>query len=483
MLRPHVPWAYAEGFYGGMDRVAYLFIQARSVSDGIPFPTHPELLAPYPTDPAISRQPSRTTKEDDMTNLVRCRALVQLVFLLVIACGLVETGGRFAMAEPTAADQTAARQRLDALGKAATYRLDDAGRLTTISIQDGAELTADDIAILGRLDDLKTLEILNCRILNDTMVQQLAGLEQLETLAITNSGITDAGVETLVQSFPQLVSLDLSSNTNMTGTALKLITGLHKLERLSLLQNRFNDLNTRRLSKLPELRTLDLRGNMEAGDMTMELVGTLPHLVALKHRSTAVTDAGVAGLAESTTLESLLLQDFAITNASGPLIAKLSTLSSLEIFRCQGIGSEGILALAGLPLTRLTLRDLPDVGDPALAVLATLPRLKRLYLHELASLGDDGLRHLAAAKELEVLDIWSLPRMTDATMAVIAGLPNLKELTIRETGATEAAVGHILSLPKLQSLTFKNNGPLSAENAAKFTGRKWSKLDLGDAGK
>lgn len=433
-----------------------------------------------------------------MTYVVRCRdsvrlvKLVRLVFLLVIACAPAGAGGRFAMAEPKTVDQTtadqkidqaAARRRLDALGKAATYRLDDAGRLTAISIQDGAELTADDIAILGRLDDLKTLEILNCRILNDTMVKQLAGLEQLETLAITNSGITDAGVETLVQSFPQLVSLDLSSNTNMTGTALKLITGLHKLERLSLLQNRFNDLNTRRLSKLPELRTLDLRGNMEAGDMTMELVGTLPHLVALKHRSTAVTDAGVAGLAESTTLESLLLQDFAITNASGPLIAKLSTLSSLEIFRCQGIGSEGVLALGGLPLTRLTLRDLPDVGDPALAVLATLPRLKRLYLHELASLGDDGLRQLAAAKELEVLDIWSLPRMTDATMAVIAGLPNLKELTIRETGATEAAVGHILSLPKLQSLTFKNNGPLSAENAAKLTGRKWSKLDLGDAGK
>jgi Leucine-rich repeat (LRR) protein len=177
------------------------------------------------------------------------------------------------------------------------------------------------------------------------------------------------------------------------------------------------------------------------------------------------------------------MQDFVITNESGPHLAKLSKLSSLEVFRCQGFGTEGVLALAELPLTRLTLRDLPDIGDPALAVLGKLPQLKRLYLHELASVGDEGLRQLAEAKELEVLDIWSLPRMTDASIDVIAGLPNLKELSIRETGVTEASVEKIAAMPKLQSLTFKNNGPLSAGNAAKLTAKKWAKLDLGSAGK
>jgi hypothetical protein len=73
--------------------------------------------------------------------------------------------------------------------------------------------------------------------------------------------------------------------------------------------------------------------------------------------------------------------------------------------------------------------------------------------------------------------------MTDASVAVIAARPNLKELSIRETGVTEASVANIAAMPKLQSLTFKNNGPLSAGNAAKLTGRKWSKLDLGGAGK
>jgi Leucine-rich repeat (LRR) protein len=418
-----------------------------------------------------------------MKNLFGWNRLARLVVMLVAAVSPSALEIRCAVAQPAAADVAAAKTRLDSLGKDAAYKLDGEGRFTEIAIEDGAELTADDVALFGRLGDLRALRILNCRVLNDAMVGQLTGLGNLDTLALTNSAVTDAGVETLVQAFPNLIELDLSSNTNLTGAALKQIASLAKLERLALLQNRFNDLNTRRLAKMPQLKGLDLRGNMEAGDMTLEVLGKLPHLTALKHRSTAVTDAGLQGLAESTTLESLLMQDFVITNESGPHLAKLEKLSSLEVFRCQGFGTDGVLALAGLPLTRLTLRDLPDVGDPALAVLAKLPRLKRLYLHELASVGDEGLRQLAAAKELEVLDIWSLPQMTDASVGVIAGLPNLKELSIRETGVTEASVGTIAAMPKLQSLTFKNNGPLSAANAAKLTGKKWSKLDLGGAGK
>ncbi len=410
--------------------------------------------------------------------------LMRLVVMLAASWVAHTVGGQFAAAEPaTAGDVQLAKTRLDALGKSAKYRLEDDGKFTEISVEDGADLTADDVAILGRLTELKKLRILNCRVLDDAMVGRLAGLRKLDTLALTNSAITDAGVQAIVQSFPDLVELDLSSNTNMTGAALKMIAGLAKLERLTLLQNRFNDLHTRRLSKMPQLRTLDLRGNMEAGDMTLAVVGKLPQLTGLKHRSTAVTDLGLTDLAASPSLESLLMQDFAITNAAGPQLARLPKLSSLEIFRCQGFGSEGILALAGMPLTRLTLRDLPDAGDPALAVLDSLPHLKRLYLHELASLGDEGLHHLASPQNLEVLDIWSLPRMTDATVRVIADLPNLKELSIRETAVTDASAAVIAAMPKLESLTFKDNGPLAAENAAKLTGRRWKKLDLGGAQK
>jgi hypothetical protein len=381
---------------------------------------------------------------------------------------------------PASGDEAAVVKRLESLA-AKVEHSDDGSRVTGVVIPDGSNVTAADVAGCGTLTGLRTLQIYNCRPLDDAAVQGLVGLQSLDTLALTNTALTDAAVETIATAFPQLVDLDLSSNTNMTGAALKWIAGLEKLERLGLLQNRFNDLNTRRLGKLQALQVLDLRGNMEAGDMTLDVLGKLPNLRALKHRSTVVTDDGIERLAASGSLASLLAQDFAITSAAGPALGRIRTLESLEIFRCQGFGSDGVRALAGLPLKRLTLRDLPEVGDAALAVLPDLPALQRLYLHELASVGDEGLAHLAAAQQLAVLDLWSLPRMTDATIDVIAALPGLKELSIRETGVTDAGLAKLAALPGLQSLVFKDNGPITDATRAALAARKWKKLDLGPA--
>jgi Leucine-rich repeat (LRR) protein len=292
--------------------------------------------------------------------------------------------------------------------------------------------------------------------------------------------IGDPAVEMIVKSFPSVTSLDLSSNTNMTNCVLKVISQLSNLERLILVQNRFNDLGTIRLSKLEKLRLLDLRGNMEAGDMTLEIVGTLPNLAAFKHRSTTVSDYGIEYLAESKTLRALLMQDFGITSQAGEQLAKLENLTELEIFRCQGFGSDGVLALKGMKLSRLTLRDLPMVDDMAMEVFADLPALKKLYLHENDSVSDYGLENLKSLESLEVLDIWSVPQMTDATIDVIAALPNLKELSIRSTSVTDAAIDKLLAMPKLTSLTLKDNANVTAEGLEKLSGKEWSKLDIGE---
>ncbi len=375
-------------------------------------------------------------------------------------------------------DVKAARTRLAEIGPGAKF-IEKAGTLTEIAIQDGASLNAEDIVLFGKLTDLQKLQIYNCRALNDEMASHLLGLNQLSTLAVTNSIISDATVAAIVKSFPNLIELDLSSNTNMSNSVLKLIVDLKKLQRLTLVQNRFNDLNTRQFAKMPELRVLDLRGNMDAGDMTLEVVSTLPKLTGLKHRSNVVSDAGMESLGNAGELDSLLIQDFKITSQSGMYIAKLKKLTQLEIFRCQGFGSEGVLALKGLELQRLTLRDLPDVGDEAMDLLTDLPKLKRLYLHELGSLSDEGLKNLASLTSLELLDIWSIANMTDATVEAIATLPNLKELGIRSTGITDSSIDKLLDMPKLQSLTLKDNASLTEAGLKKLATRKWTKLDTG----
>lgn len=379
----------------------------------------------------------------------------------------------------SADDVKVARDRLTALGGIATANPKEGDVLKEIVIKDGSALTAEDIALFGKLTDLEKLQIFNCRTLNDEMAAKLVGLKGLKALALTNSVINDETVELIVKSFPALVDLDLSSNTNLSSGVLGKICELTKLQKLALVQNRFNDISSQSLESLKELRTLDLRGNMEAGDMTLEVVSKLPKLTGFKHRSTAVNDGGMEYLSANQSLESLLLQDFVITDQSGPHLAKLSKLSQLEVFRCPGFGTEGVLALKGMKLTRFTLRDLPNIDDRAMEVFDDLPQLKRLYLHELTSITDSGLKHLEALKGLEVLDIWTVPNLSDATIDVLAGLPNLKDLTLRTTGVSDAAVDKLLAMPNLQSLTFKENGSVTPEAAKKLSSKKWAKLDLG----
>lgn len=379
-------------------------------------------------------------------------------------------------------DVKAARDRIDTLGARAKYTPQDGAVLNEIIIQDGSNLKPEDLTLFGKLSDLKKLQIFNCRTLNDEMAASLSGLKGLTSLALTNSAISDETVKLIVKSFPNLIDLDLSSNTNMSNGVVKIIADLGKLQRLTLVQNKVNDIGAQRISKLHELRALDMRGNMEAGDMALEIVGALPKLTAFKHRSTAVSDSGMEYLANNQTLESLLIQDFAISDQSGPHLAKLSKLSQLEIFRCQGFGSEGVLALKGMGLTRLTLRDLPNVDDRAMEVFDDLPKLRRLYLHELSSVGDNGLKHLEGLKTLELLDIWTVPQMTDATVDIIATLPNLKELSLRATGVTDATVDKLLNMKGLQVLTFKENGSVTPDGLKKLGTRKWTKLDIGTSG-
>ena len=378
----------------------------------------------------------------------------------------------------SATDVDAAKKRIASLGSVAKLTM-EGDKLVEIVITEGSQLTPSDFDLFGKLTDLRKFQVLNCRALNTEIAAKLNSLKQLKSLALTNTVIDDVAVENIVKSFPALIELDLSSNANMSSQILKPISEMTQLQQLLLVQNRINEIGTRRLTKLQELKVVDLRGNMEAGDMTMEVLAALPKLKALKHRSTAVSDYGMELLSKNTTIENMLIQDFAITGQSGQHLAKLSKLSQLEIIRCQGFGNDGVLALKGMNLQRLTLRDLPVVDDSSMEVFKELPKLRRLYIHEISGITDSGLENLAGAPTLELLDIWSVPGMTDASMGVIAALPNLKELSIRSTSVSDAAIDAILKMPKLESLTFKENGPVTEAGLKKLASKKWKKLDIG----
>lgn len=120
-------------------------------------------------------------------------------------------------------------------------RLADLHRVETLSLASCLDLTGDDLAVLGRLPHLKVLDLTMTRPhpsydpspLNDAMLDQLEGLDELEELNLVDVNITDTGLERF-PSLPSLRFLDLTG-TRITDRNLKvLLDRLPALETVAL---------------------------------------------------------------------------------------------------------------------------------------------------------------------------------------------------------------------------------------------------------
>ncbi len=381
--------------------------------------------------------------------------------------------------KPATGESSAAAKAVETLvnGLGGKSTLTPSGTVKSIVIADGANLNADAMKLFGEQPDLETLQIRNFRDLNDAMVGQLTGLKKLKSLTLANAGITDKGIKTLVEAFPTLKELDIASNTLLTDASLKEIAKLQDLELLSINYCNFSEFGMMDISKLAKLKTLDLRANMQVGGTGMGFLAKLPSLKTFKHMSSAIDDMGLEALTAVTGLETLEIQDFNITEASGQIINRFQNLKNLIVFRCDGFGPQALQELKGMKLLRLTLRDLASINDEGLSVFRDMPTLKRLYLRELPSVSDDGVANLSSLKELELLSIWEVP-ITDKSLDTISKLDNVKELELRSTDITEASVEKLLSMPKLENLTITDNAKMSQTGLDKLRdSKKFKKLD------
>jgi len=97
------------------------------------------------------------------------------------------------------------------------------------------------------------------------------------------------------------------------------------------------------------------------------------------------------------------------------------------------------------------------LDDGALARLAAVPHLTVLKMHGSDRVTDAGLRHLAALRDLEEVELggWHSP-MTDAGFAALHGLPRLRSVSAWwSRRITDAGVGQTLgSCPSLESASF-----------------------------
>jgi len=335
------------------------------------------------------------------------------------------------------------------------FTLTPENTIGTITFTNGSQLAPEMFDLFAQQADLTLLSVIDYRGLNDAVVAKLTGLKKLRRLRLTNSGITDVAVKTIAEAFPDLIELDISYNSLLTDAATVDIGKLEKLEILGLLYCNFSDFGILNIVGLSKLRALDIRGNMRIGDGGMDALTFLPALRSLKHRSPAVSNSGIRSLSQSPVLSDLEIWDMQITGQAGEHLARMEKLTQLQICRCESFDSTGVLALGGLKLTRLTLRNLP-IDDSALEVFKELPTIKLLFFQELASITDEGMENLSHLKELERLEIVEVD-ITDKSLETISKLENLKTLVLRGTKVTDAGLELLLKLPKLEKVTLRDN--------------------------
>ncbi len=274
----------------------------------------------------------------------------------------------------------------------------------------------------------------------------LGGLGGVERL-IAPTGLTDAGLASLVEALPRLKTLFLFGH-RLTDSGLEPLTRLASLEELVIGDGRLKDASLEPLARVPSLRYLSFQGDGFT-DGALEHVRAIATLETLD-LPTAIGNAGIAHLAGHRRLEAL-----AVAGATDEGLRHLKAIPSLkrldlDSLRGTSITNAGLVHLRELKLLEHLRLPSVDMTEEGLAHLAELSQLKYLWVerHSESPVNDAGIRQLARLKLLESLLI-SGKHLTATGMASIAELRNLRALAL---GVAEVSNEGMASLGQLEGL-------------------------------
>lgn len=166
-----------------------------------------------------------------------------------------------------------------------------------------------DLTYLKGLTDLQGLDLTDTQV-SDAGMEHLKGLTKLHILGLGGTQVSDAGLEHL-KGLANLEVLSLGG-TQVSDAGLEHLKGLTKLSALDLRSTKVRDAGLEQLKGLTNLRVLFL-GGTQVIDAGMEYLKGLTGLVLLALDDTKVTDAGLEHLKGLSQLQELYLKNTSVT--------------------------------------------------------------------------------------------------------------------------------------------------------------------------
>jgi hypothetical protein len=225
---------------------------------------------------------------------------------------------------------------------------------------------------------------------------------------------------------------------------------------------------------------------MHLKDSTLRSIANMQRLRYLGIHRSAITDEGLALLADNHHIEELDLPETLITDAGLAYLKSISNLKRLGLYNTAVTDSAVSVLRKALPELEITyVSEAPELADLK-TKLNDLRAVKRTYFAVAGwKIQDQHLTELGALTSVGSLAL-NAHHLSDATLARVESLKRLKELDISSSLITGRGLAHLLKLPKLRTLTLDDRqvDDEALEALKQFHALKdlWIKSDLDDTG-
>ena len=159
-------------------------------------------------------------------------------------------------------------------------------------------------------------------------------------------------------------------------------------------------------------------------------------------------------------------------------MAKIPTLTEVNLAQCSAITDEGLAALGKLPLTRLDVSSCAKIDGSAFEAFEAAV-LQELNLHG-CSIDDQGLLNLAKFKQLVKLRLDENDSIKGEGLDVLKNFKSLQELTLSGLPVSNENLNLMAGITSLKELRLDGCSMVSGLGLASLTGSALERLDLKD---